>query len=85
MTMSTVLAALDAAHAAGIVHRDIKPENIMVVRDERGAARVSIMAFGLARHTKVAGVTKTGMVIGTLRYVSPEQLVSKPTEGRTAN
>ncbi|MCP3978122.1 MAG: protein kinase [bacterium] len=77
-----VAEALEYSHARGIVHRDIKPENVMV---QRGGdpLRVRVMDFGLARHTKVSGLTKTGMVIGTLRYVSPEQLMGKSTDGRS--
>lgn len=62
-------AGLHAAHAEGIIHRDLKPSNIM--RDQSG--RVVIMDFGLARTLQGDGMTQTGMMIGTMEYMSPEQ------------
>src|SRR5262249_8802813 len=60
---------LDYAHGLGIVHRDIKPANLLV--DERG--NVWITDFGLAQFHTEAGLTVTGDLLGTLRYMSPEQ------------
>jgi serine/threonine protein kinase len=65
--------ALEHAHGVGIVHRDIKPANLMI--DGRGALWVT--DFGLARTTADAGLTLTGDVLGTLRYMSPEQALAK--------
>jgi eukaryotic-like serine/threonine-protein kinase len=64
---------LHEAHRAGIVHRDIKPSNIMVERSEDGELRPYVMDFGLARSAQEAGTTQTGAVLGTPRYMAPEQ------------
>jgi eukaryotic-like serine/threonine-protein kinase len=61
------------AHRVGIVHRDIKPSNIMVERSDDGEIRPYVMDFGLAHSAQEAGSTQTGAVLGTPRYMSPEQ------------
>ena len=65
--------ALDHAHSLGILHRDIKPANLMI--DRQG--HLAITDFGLARIESDAGMTMTGDMLGTLRYMSPEQALAK--------
>ncbi len=67
--MEQVVNGLAAAHREGIIHRDLKPANIM--RDKSG--RVVVMDFGLARTFSGDGMTQTGMMLGTMEYMSPEQ------------
>ncbi|WP_019201483.1 serine/threonine-protein kinase [Tsukamurella sp. 1534] len=61
--------ALQVAHSAGLVHRDVKPGNIMITP----TGQVKITDFGIAKAVDAAPVTKTGMVMGTAQYISPEQ------------
>jgi serine/threonine-protein kinase len=68
--MTGVLGGLAAAHASGIVHRDVKPENVLLTAD----GRVKVADFGLARALTAAGHTRTGLLIGTVAYVPPEQV-----------
>jgi WD40 repeat protein/serine/threonine protein kinase len=65
--------ALEHAHALGIVHRDVKPANLML----DGAGKVWITDFGLARIAADAGLTASGDLVGTLRYMSPEQALGR--------
>jgi serine/threonine protein kinase len=76
---------LHAAHAIGIVHRDLKPDNIMVSTDADGLDSVKVVDFGIAKATgEVAqGVTRTGIVVGTPEYMSPEQLAGEPVDGHS--
>ncbi|OVE79941.1 hypothetical protein BVY01_01175, partial [bacterium I07] len=69
---------LSVAHEKSIVHRDLKPANIMI--DKHGI--VKIMDFGLARRTGATKVTKTGSTLGTLAYMSPEQVRGEEIDGR---
>ena len=71
--------ALDYAHANHVVHRDIKPANVMYEADGK---RAKITDFGIARVTD-ASKTKTGMVLGTPSFMSPEQLSGKKVDGRS--
>jgi serine/threonine-protein kinase len=73
-----VAEALAFAHERGIVHRDVKPGNIMVLAD----GRVKIMDFGIARLRDPAVKTATGMLLGSPRYMSPEQVSGKPFDHR---
>ena len=70
---------LEEAHRLGVVHRDLKPQNVMV--DEDGNAR--IMDFGIARSLEAKGITGAGVMIGTLEYMSPEQVEGKETDQRS--
>lgn len=65
-----VLAALGAAHLAGLVHRDMKPENVLIGDD----GRVKVADFGLVRTVDAATSTSTGAVLGTVSYLAPEQI-----------
>lgn len=92
---SQLAAALDAAHALGIVHRDIKPGNIMLVptgENSRQPARVVITDFGLARlapvfsqdeHSITQHSSHSAHPIGTLAYMAPEQMDGRPISGAT--
>jgi len=71
---SQVASALAFAHGRGLVHRDVKPQNIMVTND--GVAKVT--DFGIARSLSTIQLTRTGMVMGTVHYFSPEQAQGKP-------
>jgi hypothetical protein len=78
--------ALQAAHDLGIVHRDLKPDNIMLTRGRDGADVVKVVDFGIAK--AVGGddsqkVTKTGLVVGTPEFMSPEQLSGDKVDGRS--
>ena len=78
--------ALQAAHDLGIVHRDLKPDNVMLARARDGSDVVKVVDFGIAK--AVGGddsqkVTKTGLVVGTPEFMSPEQLSGDPLDGRS--
>jgi serine/threonine-protein kinase len=74
-----VAEALDYAHSRGIVHRDIKPANIMRLK---GTDEIKVTDFGIARITS-SSQTKTGVVLGTPSYMSPEQVAGKKVDGRS--
>jgi serine/threonine-protein kinase len=76
--MAGVLDGLAAAHASGIVHRDVKPENVLLTAD----GRIKVADFGLARAQSAAGHTRAGLLVGTVAYVSPEQVTGGTTGPR---
>ena len=71
--------ALAAAHQAGIVHRDIKPANIMIRPDRR----VKLGDFGIAKALDDTTHTESGSLVGTVKYLAPEQIQGHPVDGRT--
>ena len=78
--LEPVLVALAAAHSAGLVHRDVKPENVLLSSD----GRVKVADFGLARAIETSSVTATtGVLIGTVAYLAPEQVEHGRTDTRT--
>jgi eukaryotic-like serine/threonine-protein kinase len=72
-----ILAGLTAAHAQGVIHRDLKPDNVVLARDPTGTFVVKVLDFGIAKVMDLAGGmgnrTRTGMLLGTPAYMSPEQ------------
>lgn len=78
-----VAEALEYSHGRGVVHRDVKPENVMVTREETAGLRVRVMDFGLARGKNVSSLTRTGTLVGTMSYVSPEQVKGEEIDGRS--
>ena len=77
--MRQVCSGLSAAHAEGVVHRDLKPSNIMV----EPSGRVVVMDFGLARAQDQDLMTRTGAIMGTFQYMSPEQAKGQKADARS--
>ena len=71
--------ALDVAHRAGLVHRDIKPANVLLCDD----GRVKVADFGIAKATEGSDLTTEGLMLGTAKYLAPEQVRGGPVDART--
>ena len=81
--LSQVAAALDAAHANGLVHRDVKPANVLVTTKD-GREHAYLTDFGLAKRSDtLSGLTVQGNVVGTCDYMAPEQVTGERTDART--
>jgi len=76
--MAQILAALEYSHRHGVVHRDIKPANIFLLAD----GTVKVADFGIA-HIESSNLTQVGTVVGTPNYMSPEQIMGLPVDGRS--
>ncbi|MBQ0923196.1 Stk1 family PASTA domain-containing Ser/Thr kinase [Saccharopolyspora endophytica] len=77
--MQPVLSALASAHRAGMVHRDVKPENVLIGKD----GSVKVADFGLVRAAAEAGTTSGSVILGTVAYLSPEQVTTGAADART--
>jgi serine/threonine-protein kinase len=75
-----VAGALAYAHGSGVVHRDVKAENILI---DRASSRAMVTDFGIARVAEAAPLTATGTVLGTVHYMSPEQVAGEPVDRRS--
>ena len=81
--VTAVADALDFGHERRLLHRDVKPENILVTASDGRRRRVLLTDFGIARHIDdVSNLTDDNVAVGTVNYMAPEQLLSKPLDGR---
>ena len=78
-----ILAALDHVHARQIVHRDIKPQNILVTQHANGGKQFKLSDLGIAKQGGREDSLAVGQLIGSLRYISPEQTRGEPVDPRS--
>lgn len=87
-----VLEGIKAAHTAGVIHRDLKPANVLISKEENGQPHVRVLDFGLAKislsvltdtNSPTALATTPGTVMGTIGYMSPEQLTGEAVDERS--
>jgi serine/threonine protein kinase len=69
---------LAAVHEAGVIHRDVKPSNVLLASAGRGRWQTKLTDFGISRHVDGTRLTSTGLLVGTARYLSPEQAAGEP-------
>jgi class 3 adenylate cyclase len=80
--LAAVAAALDAAHAKGLVHRDVKPGNVLLAGPDE-APHVYLTDFGLTKRVGEQSMTAAGQIVGSIGYIAPEQIEGRPVDART--
>jgi serine/threonine-protein kinase len=80
--LASALDGIAEAHRAGIIHRDLKPDNLMIT-ETKSADTVKVTDFGIARMAGSGHLTRTGLMVGTLRYMAPEQIQGEEADARS--